>query len=214
MFDLFKKIMPREERFFDMFDRHAVCLRDGSVTLRKLLDGGPQVPQLCARLMAQEQEADTISHEVLLAIRRTFITPFDRGDIKGLITAMDDAIDQMNKTAKTILLFEVRSFEEPMRQMGDQIVKAAALAVELVPLLRSMRQHSSRLHTLTGEIIRLEEESDQVHEVGLKKLFLEQGRKDPMAFIVGSEIYEHLEKVADRFEDVANTVSGIVIEHL
>ena len=119
MMNWFHKIMPREERFFTLFDRHAACLKAGSETLRKLLEGGPQVPVLCQTLMQQEHEADVIAHEVLQAIRRTFITPFDRGDIKGLITSMDDAIDQMNKTAKAILLFEVKTFEDPMRHMGD-----------------------------------------------------------------------------------------------
>jgi len=214
MLNLFKKIMPREERFFELFDRHAACLTAGSQTLRRLLDGGPDVAGLCQTLKLQEEEADIISHEVLQAIRRTFITPFDRGDIKGLITAMDDAIDQMNKTAKAVMLFEVTSFEDEMRAMGDQIVKSADLTREAVPLLRAMRKNSTRLHTLTGEIMQLEEQSDHVHEAGLRKLLREHGRRDPMAFIIGSEIYDHLEKVSDRFEDVANTVIGIVIEHL
>src|SRR6185295_18808987 len=105
MFNLFKKIMPKEERFFALFEAHAGCLTAGSLTLRKLLEGAPDVASLCKTLMSQEEEADAISHEVLQAIRRSFITPFDRGDIQGLITAMDDAIDQMNKTAKAVLLF-------------------------------------------------------------------------------------------------------------
>lgn len=214
MFSLIKKIMPREERFFDLFDRHAACLVAGARTLRRLLDGGPEVAGLCQTLRHQEEEADRIGHEVLQVIRRTFITPFDRGDIKGLITAMDDAIDQMNKTAKAVLLFEVASFAEEMRAMGDQIVKSADLTREAVPLLRAMRQNSARLHNLTAEIIQLEEQSDHVHEDGLRRLLREHGRADPMAYIIGAEIYDHLEKVTDRFEDVANTITGIVIEHL
>jgi len=214
VFNLFKKIMPKEERFFDLFDQHAACLTAGSQTLRRLLDGGPGVAGLCQTLRQQEEDADKIGHEVLQAIRRTFVTPFDRGDIKGLITSMDDAIDQMNKTAKAVLLFEVTSFEDEMRAMGDQIVKSANLTREAVPLLRAMRANSTRLNALTAEVIQLEEQSDHVHEVGLKKLLREHGHKDPMAFIIGSEIYSHLEKVSDRFEDVANTIIGIVIEHL
>jgi predicted phosphate transport protein (TIGR00153 family) len=213
MFDLIKKIMPREEAFFAMFERHAAVLQAGSRTLRQIMEGGANVNALCNQLIQQENEADAISHEVLQAIRKTFITPFDRSDIKGLITAMDDAIDQMNKTAKAILMFEVKAFESPMREMGDLIVASAAKTAEAVPLLRAMKANSGRLHSLTGEIVRLEEESDHVHEQGLKALYV-KSRKDPMAYIVGAEIYEHLEKVVDRFEDVANTISGIVIEHL
>jgi len=214
MFNLFKKIMPKEERFFGLFEAHASCLTAGSQTLRKLLEGGPEVASLCKALMSQEEEADAIAHEVLQAIRRSFITPFDRGDIKGLITAMDDAIDQMNKTAKAVLLFEIKKFEPEMRLMGDQIIRSAALTTEAVPLLRRMNPNANRLLVLTSEIAQIEEDSDHVHDNGLKRLLTTKGRKDPMAFIIGSEIYSHLEKVADRFEDVANTMSGIVIEHM
>ena len=214
MFNLFKKIMPKEERFFNLFEAHAACLTAGSLTLRKLLEGGPQVSALCKILMGQEEEADAIAHEVLQAIRRSFITPFDRGDIQGLITAMDDAIDQMNKTAKAVLLFEIKKFEPEMHRMGDQIVQAAELTAEAVPLLRRMNPNANRLLALCGDIARIEEDSDHVHDDGLKRLLTTKGRKDPMSFIIGSEIYSHLEKVADRFEDVANTVSGIVIEHM
>lgn len=214
MFNLFKKIMPKEERFFDLFEAHAGCLSEGSLTLRKLLDGGPEVAGLCKMLMGQEEQADGIGREVLQAIRRSFITPFDRGDIQGLITAMDDAIDQMNKTAKAVLLFEIKKFEPEMHRMGDQIVHAAALTAEAVPLLRRMNPNANRLLALCSEIAQIEEDSDHVHDDGLKRLLTTEGRKDPMAFIVGAEIYGHLEKVTDRFEDVANTMSGIVIEHM
>jgi uncharacterized protein len=213
MLALFRKIMPKEELFFDMFERHAACLTAGSLTLRKLLDGGASVGLHCQTIMQQEQQADDISLEVLQAIRRSFITPFDRSDIKGLITSMDDAIDQMNKTAKAVMLYEVSAFEPEMRKIADQIVSQAALTAEAMPLLRAMAKNTTRLNAITAEVIRLEGETDHEQETGLKKL-LASSRQDPMAFIIGAEIYEHLEKVADRFEDVANRVSGILIEHL
>lgn len=214
MLGWFYKIMPREERFFDMFERHGQCLVACSRTLRELLDGGPKVKDLCAQIATQEHDADLITHEVLQAIRRSFITPFDRGDIRGLIDSMDDSIDQMNKTAKAVMLFEVERFEEPMRQTGDLIIKAANLTNEAVPLLRSMRANAPRLNVITEEIVRIEEQSDQVCLDGLKGLLQGPARGDAMAYITGAEIYDHLEKVVDCFEDVANRVNGIVIEHL
>lgn len=210
----FQKIMPREERFFDMFERHVQCLIGGSQALRGMLDGGPQVGQFCAQIAQHEHEADLITAEVFQAIRRSFITPFDRGDIRGLITSMDDAIDQMNKTAKAVQLFEVDRFEPQMRQTGDLIIKAAALAGEAVPLLRDMRRHAPRLNVVTEEIVRIEEQSDQVCLDGLKALLQGPARTDAMAYIKGSEVYDHLEKVVDCFQDVANRISGLVIEHL
>ena len=107
----FQALMPKEERFVELFVRHSHTLVAGAEALRKLLEGGETVPHYCREIVAREHDADEITREVLLAVRRTFITPFDRADIKDLITSMDDAIDQMHQTAKTITLFEVRTFE-------------------------------------------------------------------------------------------------------
>jgi predicted phosphate transport protein (TIGR00153 family) len=214
MLGWFYRIMPKEERFFDMFERHVQCIVGGSNALRGMLDGGPRVKEFCEKIATHEHEADLITEEVFQAIRRSFITPFDRGDIRGLITSMDDAIDQMNKTAKAVLLFEVDKFDDPMRRTGDLIIKSAALAAEAVPLLRTMRASAPRLNVLTGEIVRIEEETDQLCLDGLKALLAGPAKSDAMAYIKGAEIYDHLEKVADCFQDVANRISGLVIEHL
>ena len=115
----FRAFLPREERFFDLFARHAQTVVQGADALQGMLRGGEDTPIFCQRVSQFENEADDITREVLTAVRRTFITPFDRGDIKDLITSMDDAIDQMQQTAKAIMLFEVREFEPPMREMGD-----------------------------------------------------------------------------------------------
>lgn len=210
----FYRLMPREERFFDMFERHAQCLVAGSTAVRSLLDGGPQVKTYCEQIAAHEHQADLITHEALQAIRRSFITPFDRSDIRGLIDSMDDALDQMNKTAKAVLLFEVDSFEPGMRETGDLIIKSASLVAQAVPLLRTMRAEAPALNRLTEEIVRVEEQSDLVVHDGLKALLRGPARTDAMAWIKGAEIYDHLEKVVDCFEDVANRISGLVIEHL
>jgi uncharacterized protein Yka (UPF0111/DUF47 family) len=125
---------------------------------------------------------------------------------------MDDSIDQMNQTAKVITLFELRSFEACMQEMGEAIVQAAKLMVEAVSLLSSLGRQSARLNSLTEEMIRLEEQVDQLHDHGRKQLFLNQ--KDAIAFVIGTEVYDHLEMVMDRFEDVANEISAIVIENV
>ena len=210
----FQAMMPREAGFFDMFDRHAATLVKGAGALSQLLRGEVAVAEGCAAIVRHETEADDITREVLLAVRRTFVTPFDRSDIKDLITSLDDAIDQMQKTAKAVTLFEVETFEEPMKQMGEIIITAAQRTVEAVALLRDMRRNTARLNGVTEEVTRLEEQADAMHDAGLKALFKAHRHDDPMAYIVGVEIYDHLEKVMDRFEDVANRISGIVIEHM
>ncbi len=212
MLGWFRALMPKEERFFDLFTRHAQITLAGAQALSALLKGGDDVLRYCREITRHENEADEITREVMTALRKTFITPLDRGDIKDLITSMDDAIDQMNQTAKVISLFELRNFEEPMPQMGEVIVQAAKLMVEAVPLLSSLGRHSARLNSLTEEMIRLEEHADDLHDQGRKQLFL--NKKDAIAFVVGTEVYDHLEMVVDRFEDVANEISAIVIENV
>jgi uncharacterized protein len=214
MFQLIKSMLPREEKFFDLFEAHAAKAQEAAASLRAIVEGGEAVADNCARLSRQEEEADRLSYEVMLAIRRSFITPFDRSDIKALSTALDDAIDQMNKTAKTVMLYDVRSFEPNMQAMAELIIKLAELTAEALPLMRRMVQNSARLHALTGEIAKIEEQSDQLNDQGLRALYTGRAKQDPLAFVVGSQLYDHLEKVCDRFEDVAHVMSDIVIEHV
>ena len=214
MLTWFQALMPREERFFDLFERHASTLCAGAASLRLLLNGGDEVPEHCKAIAHHENEADDVTREVMLAVRRTFITPFDRSDIRDLITSMDDAIDQMHKTAKAITLFEVRAFEPPMTELGDIIVRTADLTAQAMPLLRSMQANASRLNAITEQITQLEERSDTLFDQGMGELFRGPARQDPIRFIVGSEVYGHLERVVDRFEDVANRVNSVLIEHL
>ena len=214
MLSWFQAIMPKELKFFTLFSDHAETLVEGANALRDVMKGGDGVAEACARVVAHEDAADHITREVLLNVRRTFITPFDRGDIKDLITSLDDAIDQMQKTAKVVTLFELREFEDPMREMADIIVEAALLTREAVGLMGNMRQNVTRLNQLTEQITHIEDRSDAIYDAGRKALFLAHRQSDPMAFVVGVDLYSHLEKVMDRFEDVANRISGIVIEQV
>ena len=210
----FQALLPREERFFDLFEAHAHTLCAGARSLRLVMAGGDEVPQHCADVARHEEAADAVTRDVMLAVRRSFITPFDRSDIIDLTTSMDDAIDQMHKTAKAIMLYEQRAFEPHMVTLGDVIVKTADLTLEAVPLLKAMRPNAARLNAISEEVTRLEEDSDDLYDKGMQALYRGPARTDPMAFIVGAEIYDHLEKVVDRFEDVANKISGVLIEHL
>jgi predicted phosphate transport protein (TIGR00153 family) len=218
MLGWFQALMPKEERFFTLFEKHAAIILAGAEALCGLLRGGDTVESYCKQIFQREAEADEVTREVLVAVRRTFITPFDRTDIQDLISSMDDAIDQMNKTAKTIVLFEVKSFEPQMQQMSEIIVQSAKLVLEAVPLLRSIGSNAGQLNRITASIITVEEEADDVYNRGLKALFLanrpQAGPGNAMNFLVGSELYDHLEKVVDRFEDVAKEISSLVIDQL
>jgi hypothetical protein len=191
----FQALMPREDRFFDLYNRHAKTLVQGAEALRELLRGGPGVAEAARKVFAFEEQADVIARDVLVLVRRTFITPFDRGDIKDLINTLDDTIDQMQKTAKAVLLFEVDSLEPEMAEMGERILQAAQLTVEAVKLLGSLRENTTRLNAITEEIIHLEDDTDALNDNGIKALFKRHRDGNAMNYIVGTEIYDHLERV-------------------
>ena len=209
----FRSLLPREERFFDQFVQHARLLALGAEAMRDLLNGGEGIEAACAAIARHEAAADEIARSVFLSIRRTFVTPIDRSDIRDLTASLDDAIDQMQKTAKSIALFGMIEFRGEMRELGDLAIQAAYLTVEATELLRDMHRNAAQLNAIAESITRIENRSDEIYDAGMRALF-KASSDHPMDFIAGSEVFDHLEKVLDRFEDVANSVSGILIEHL
>ena len=215
MMRLFRAFLPKEERFFELFARHSKAVLGGAQALRAMLDGGAALTTNYQTVMDREQDADDVTREVLIAVRRTFITPFDRSNIRELITSMDNSIDQMQKTAKTVRLFDQTEFTQEMRDMADIIVNCAKLVEEGVPLLQSLNSESTRIASITEKLSALEGRADEKHDQGLQALYREQSKGgNGLSFFVRAEIYDHLEKVVDRFDDVANVMHGIVIEHV
>jgi predicted phosphate transport protein (TIGR00153 family) len=209
----FQMLMPKETRFFGLFARHAEAIVAGAQALRAMLEGGDAVEPQFKNVMDREHEADAATRDILIAVRRTFITPFDRGDIKDLTTSMDNAIDMMQKTAKAVVLFDIRTFTPEMKAMGDLIVQCAVLVQEAIPLLAAISTHAARLNAIAEQISHLEGKADEMHERGLKDLYA-RSKLEPMNYITGNEVYDHLEKVVDRFDDVANELQGIVLDHV
>jgi len=213
IFARFQKLLPQQGNFFELFERHATTLVAGADALARLLQGGPGKAEHIREIEEREHDADAITREVLQTVRRTFLTPFDRGAITDLIAAMDDAIDEMQQTAGAVDLYEISEFEPEMRDMAAIIVDAARLTAEAIPLLRKIADNGVRLHELTERLVRMEGHADEIHAAGLKRIFKEVGRKDPLQFIVRQEMFKRLERVVDRFEDVANEIDGLVIDH-
>jgi hypothetical protein len=211
MFAWFQRVLPRKSDFFGMFEAHAATLVAAAEAMDKLVDGGPRKEEI-AEVERREHEADDIIRQVLTDVRRTFLTPFDRGAITSLIGAMDDAIDEMHAAAVAIDLYELNRFEPEMKQIVGMTGEAARLTAEAMPLLRNITKNGARLHSITEKIVGLEGAADDVHAAGLKKAF-QADSNSPMQFIVSREIYKHLERIADAFEDVANEIDGIVIDH-
>jgi uncharacterized protein len=214
MLNLFRRLLPREEKFFDLYARHADSVLRGAEELRRMLDGGEAVRRHYPAVLAAEDDADVITREVVQAVRRTFVTPFDRGDIQNLISRMDDTIDQMKKTAKAIVLFEMTEFDPDLRRMGDAVLRCAGLLKEAVPLLSRIGPNAGRINELCELIRSAEGEADDVHDSGVTELFRRCRPGDALGFIAGREVFDQLEKVVDRFDDAANEIEGIVVEHV
>jgi uncharacterized protein Yka (UPF0111/DUF47 family)/8-oxo-dGTP pyrophosphatase MutT (NUDIX family) len=211
MFAWFQRLLPRTGNFFDLFEAHAVTVVAGADALSRLVQDGSA--EHIIEVIEREHDADEIIREVLKTVRRTFLTPFDRGAIIGLIGALDDAIDEMQATARAIDLYEVSGFEPEMKDMAGIIVDAARLTAEAMPLLRDVARNGPRLHELTERLVRMESHADDIHAAGLKRAFKELGPVDPLRFSVQREVYKHLERIVDAFEDVANEIDGLVIDH-
>ena len=208
----FQSLLPKQGKFFDQFEAHSLTLVAGADALARLFHGEGDMTAQIATIVDEEHKADRITAEVLQDVRRVFVTPFDRSAITDLIGVMDDAIDQMNGTANAISLYEIARFEPQMRDMAGVVVEAARVTAEAIPLLRSVNSNAARLHELTARIIEIEGRADAIYDDGLKALF-HQHRDDAMNFVIGREVYASLEKIVDRFEDVANEIQGLVIDH-
>jgi predicted phosphate transport protein (TIGR00153 family) len=212
MFNWFQRLLPRPGDFFGMFEAHAATIVGAAAAMTKLVDGGTPHKEHIAEIDRREHEADDIIREVLRSVRRTFLTPFDRGAITSLIASMDDAVDEMQATARAIDLYQLSVFEPDMKQMVAIIAEAASLIAEAMPMLRDISRNGARIHVITERVVRLEGDADDFHAKGLKLAFA-QHANSPMQFIVAREIYKHLERITDAMEDVANEIDGIVIDH-
>lgn len=212
MFAWFQKLLPRTGRFFEQFETHGATLSVASAALAKLTRGEDIQAQIKI-IEDAEHDADDVIRDVLQDVRRIFLTPFDRGAITALIGVMDDAIDQMHMTAGAVQLYDVTDFTPEMIGMADIIIEAANLTNQALPLLRDVSGNAGRLHDLTAKLVKLEGDADKLNFDGLRKAFKAHGKSDPTTFVVTNEIYRHLEKVCDKFEDVANQIDGLVIDH-
>jgi len=212
MFGWFQRLLPQRGDFFASFEAHAATLVAAADALQQLATNGCSTRDILATIQDREHEADDIIRHVLTTVRKTFLTPFDRGSITSLIGAMDDAIDEMLGAARAIDLYELKDLRPEMKEIVNLIAEAAAVTAVAVPLLRNIGANGTRLHELTGRLVSLEGQADEIHAAGLRRAF-QSARSDPLQFAVAREVFKNLERVADAFEDVANEIDGIVIDH-
>lgn len=213
MFAWFQRLLPRTGNFFELFEAHAATVLAASEAMVRLVETGTNASEHIREVIEREHDADEITREVLQSVRRTFLTPFDRGAISSLIGALDDTVDEMQAAAQAIDIYGVSNFTPQMRDMAAIAVDAARLTAEAMPLLRDIGRNGRRLHELTERIVRIEGHADSIHTAGVRQALTDHGSADTLRFIVEREIYKHLERIVDAFEDVADQIDGIVIDH-
>lgn len=207
---MLNKLMPREGRFFDLFNAHAAQIVLGSEALGQLMANPGAPDDYARRIDSAERDADKITHDTISLLHRTFITPIDRDQIHQLITRMDDILDLMQDVAESVVLYDIRRVTPEAQQLAQICEMSCERVRAAVGLLSNLRAPEA-IMKVCQEIDRLEADADRVMRSAMSRLFREES--DVKQLIKLRSIYEQLELVTDRCEDVANIVEGIVLEH-
>jgi len=202
--------LPREERFFDLFEEDARNMVKAAQGLKELLDNWENVGVKVAEITELEHEGDSITHQIVALLHRTFVTPFDREDIAQLSHVMDDVTDFIHAAADALYIYKIDVPTQRAKELADIIVQAATEVGRAMPLLRH-RSELKKIMEHCVELNRLENEADKVFRSALGELF--DDAKDTTYIIKWREIYEHMESATDRCEDVANVLEGVALKH-
>jgi len=203
-------LLPRENKFFDFFNAHAVHAVEAAGELRELLNDLSQLQRRGRKIEHHEKQADKITHQTIQLLHQTFITPLDRDEIHKLITGMDDVLDLLEDIAQILFLYDVREVPNEAKRLADICITCTEKVRDAVAKLQSM-EHPDAILRLCAEIDRLETDADQVMHAAMAKLFREE--PDAKQIIKLKDIYQLLESVTDKCEDVANLIEGIVLEN-
>ncbi len=213
---LFGKLLPREGNFFEMFNQHAERIVEAAHAFSKLV-ANYNDPVLREKYNQDvdnaERAADRVTHEVNRLIHKTFITPIDRDQIHTLINTMDDVADLIQDSAETMALYDLRQVNEEITRLTDLSVKCCERVKDAVGLIARLADGPTAEAALKTceEIDRLESDADRVMRSAMSKLFREE--PDVREVLKLKAIYELLETITDKCEDVANVIEGIVLEH-
>lgn len=204
------RFLPVENRFFDLFDTHAQHIVLAACEVQMLLDNLDDAELAMANVQTTERTGDKLAHDAIDLLHKTFITPLDRDEIHKLITTMDDILDLMEDVATAVSLYDVRAVTSEASQLAHIVTQSAQHVQQAVAMLSDMKQ-SAQILKQCEEIDRWESEADRVLRAAMSKLFREED--DVKTLIKLKAIYELLEEITDKCEDVANIIEGIVLEN-
>ena len=202
--------MPRNEKFFDLFEESARNMVKAARGLQELVESWNNIEGRIAEITELEHQGDSITHQIIAQLNRTFVTPFDREDIALLAHTMDDITDFIHAAADAMFIYKIDRPSQRAKELADIIVQGAAEVEKAMPQLRN-RAGLKRMPEHCVEMNRLENLADRVYRAAIAELF--DGVLDITQVIKWREIYEHMESATDRCEDVANVLEGVALKH-
>jgi predicted phosphate transport protein (TIGR00153 family) len=207
---MFGRLMPTEGKFFELFIEHADLCVKGAKEMVALMTNFDDLEIRVHAIESIEKQADKVTHNTLEMLHKTFITPLDRDDIHQLITRMDDILDLMEDAAQTVSLYDIKAITPEAKRLAELCLACTEKVRASVGLLHNM-DNSREILSMCAEIDRLESDADHVMRAAMSKLFRDE--PDVRNLIKLKAIYEILETVTDRCEDVANILEGIIVEN-
>ena len=203
-------IFPKDTNFYDLFERGVTKVHEGVQLLEDLLKNFINVPLKAKRIKDVEHEADLVTHETVAKLNKTFVTPFDREDIHGLICSLDNILDHVEAAADKLSLYRINEIKPDATLLTDILLRAVQEVQKTVVQLRHLKGGDSILQHCI-EINRLENEGDFVYRSAIAKLF-EKG-DDTLDILKWKEVYESIENAIDSCEDVANVIEGVALKN-
>jgi predicted phosphate transport protein (TIGR00153 family) len=207
---MFGRLMPTEGKFFDLFNQHAALCVKGAQEMVGLMTNFDDLENRTHAVESLEKQADKITYATVDLLHKTFITPIDRDDIHKLITRMDDILDMMEDAAQTISLYDLQAVTPEAKRLAELCLACCEKVQQAVGMLHNM-DNAQKIVAICEEIDRLESDADHVMRAAMSKLFRDE--PDVRNLIKMKAIYEILETVTDRCEDVANIIEGIIVEN-
>jgi predicted phosphate transport protein (TIGR00153 family) len=204
---MFSKLIPRDEKFFDLFDEIARRLTRAARLQKQLFDEPTRIAEHVTAIKTVEHEADVLTHDVITRLNKSFVTPFDREDIHELASRLDDVVDLIDGTARRAVMFRITTVREPARLLAAVIVRAADSLEAAVVAIKKPKIVIER----GQEIKALEEEGDAIYHEAVGRLF--DGGEDPIEVMRWKELYDTMERTLDQCEDVANVLESIALKN-
>ena len=200
------RLIPREVKFYAMFEQMGQMLIESADLLHRLLNDVSEAPTRSGEIKALEHKADSLTHDIMTKLNSTFVTPFDREDIHTLSSRLDDVLDLIDATAMRIVLYKIVVLPPGAVELGRILLAQVKEIAAALALLN--RPNGILTHCI--EINRLEDDADRISRAGIGTLF--EKETDPIALIKQKELFEVLELATDKCEDVANVIETIVLK--